>query len=289
MNTIGKILVILNFVFAIAVGGFLVFDFARRSNWKDAYDKLKSEMDVLQSSRTVAQEMLKPERQNYKVALQQAEEAKQQLADKQTEFDIFKGEATNRETELNAKLNVANLTTKAAIDAQKRLQTELADRDQVIQEREKAIAEQQKLARKYHQDAVTQENYANTLKSRLEQMQNDLIEKSNALARQQAGVLQDLTIVRNPNEPNPPPVDVRGVVEKVDSKDPSLVQISVGSDHGIGVNHTLQAYRLKPSPQYLGMVRVVETYHRQSVGRLVSTGGSRQVLREGDEVASKIK
>ena len=46
MNTIGKILVVLNLVFALLVGGFLVIDFATRSNWKKEYEKLQSEMVV---------------------------------------------------------------------------------------------------------------------------------------------------------------------------------------------------------------------------------------------------
>src|SRR5688572_24751116 len=46
MNTVGKILVILNLLFAVAVGGFLVVDFATRQNWKLAYDKLKAEMEI---------------------------------------------------------------------------------------------------------------------------------------------------------------------------------------------------------------------------------------------------
>src|SRR5438128_6837035 len=38
MNIVGKILVILNLVFAFAVGGFLVFDVATRTNWKNAIE-----------------------------------------------------------------------------------------------------------------------------------------------------------------------------------------------------------------------------------------------------------
>ena len=49
MNTIGKTLVILNLVFALVVGGFLVIDFATRNNWKTAYEALKREMDVAKS------------------------------------------------------------------------------------------------------------------------------------------------------------------------------------------------------------------------------------------------
>ena len=46
MNTIGKILVVLNLVFALVVGGFLVIDFATRTNWKTAYESLKSRYGI---------------------------------------------------------------------------------------------------------------------------------------------------------------------------------------------------------------------------------------------------
>ena len=46
--------------------------------------------------------------------------------------------------------------------------------------------------------------------------------------------------VGKPNELNPPAVNVNGKIEKVDDKDPTLVQISLGTDHGINKNHTLQ-------------------------------------------------
>src|SRR4051812_49305756 len=51
MNTVGKTLVILNFLFAVIVGAFLVVDFVARANWKTAYDELKKDMVVAASSR----------------------------------------------------------------------------------------------------------------------------------------------------------------------------------------------------------------------------------------------
>src|SRR4029079_11105500 len=44
MNTMGKILVILNLLIALATGLFLVFLFATRTNWKRGYDELKVEL-----------------------------------------------------------------------------------------------------------------------------------------------------------------------------------------------------------------------------------------------------
>jgi hypothetical protein len=53
MNTVGKILVILNFLFAVIVGAFLVVDFATRSNWQTEYKNLKAQHEVLRVDREV--------------------------------------------------------------------------------------------------------------------------------------------------------------------------------------------------------------------------------------------
>ena len=57
MNTVGKILVILNFVFALVVGGFLAIDFATRTNWHKAYKALETEVKTQNASRGSSQEV----------------------------------------------------------------------------------------------------------------------------------------------------------------------------------------------------------------------------------------
>src|SRR5207253_10578692 len=60
MNTVGKILVILNFLFAVIVGGFLVVDFATRSDWKAAYTSLNRQVEVLKADRDTAVDSMNP-------------------------------------------------------------------------------------------------------------------------------------------------------------------------------------------------------------------------------------
>jgi hypothetical protein len=87
-------------------------------------------------------------------------------------------------------------------------------------------------------------------------------------------------------KPNPPAVDVRGSVSKVDARE-GLAEISLGKDHGLEVGHTLEVFRLKPNPTYLGMMRLVAVEKQRSVGKLVRpTPGA--VLQVGDQVASRL-
>jgi hypothetical protein len=98
---------------------------------------------------------------------------------------------------------------------------------------------------------------------------------------------------RGPDRANPPPGQVKGLVQKVTAgpKDTTLVQISIGSDTGLAVGHTLEVYRLEPRPEYLGMIRVVNVAAGSAVGQLVRSprGGKHVELRPGDHVASSIQ
>src|SRR5262249_30177477 len=64
---------------------------------------------------------------------------------------------------------------------------------------------------------------------------------------------------------NPPEVPVKGAVLKVSPKE---VVVSVGADSGLKVGHTLEVYRLKPRPEYVGRIRIVDVAARMAVGRL---------------------
>jgi hypothetical protein len=85
---------------------------------------------------------------------------------------------------------------------------------------------------------------------------------------------------------NPPAKDLAG---KVTAVDPATGQITVslGKADGLAKGNTLEVYRLKPRPTYVGILLIVEVREKDSVGKLQGTGprGTAQV---GDEVASRI-
>jgi hypothetical protein len=87
---------------------------------------------------------------------------------------------------------------------------------------------------------------------------------------------------------NPPPENVEGVVNSVDSSS-GLVTISIGSDAGLRKGHTLEVFRLPADPKqskYLGTLRILEVSAKEAVGQLV--GRATAPLQSGDRVASKI-
>ena len=105
----------------------------------------------------------------------------------------------------------------------------------------------------------------------------------------QTGKGSDGSTSKDPNGLNPPTAYVKGTILKIHADDKTLVEISIGSDHGVVKNNTLEVYRLQPRPEYLGTIRIVDARHQNSVGRLMRAGTSTvRQLQEGDIVASSI-
>jgi hypothetical protein len=292
MNTVGKILVILNFLFAVAVGAFLVVDFAARSNWKTEYDKLKQQVDVISGQRDQVQSEFASA--NTKFTERELENAKlrNDLADQAALSNA-------RQQELNVQLAAAldkakdsDLTLKKALSDVERLKVVESDLRTVIKDREQAILGLQADVKLFRTQALSNEQLAKSLADRnqelLTQVQ-DLSQKMNKLLAQgPGGGGGPEAIVLKTNEPNPPSTLVKGKVEKVDANDKLLIQISLGTDQGVNKNNTLEVFRTAPEPKYVGMVRIVDATYNRSVGRLVVPAGAatRPQAHEGDLVWS---
>ncbi len=293
MTYIGKTLVILNFIFALVVGGFLVIDFATRTNWKTAYDGLKREMDGLKATRESLYQVAKKLENDIKKVENQNEELKQKIGDESALVKATE-EKLNKDIE-DYKLKLAGLgeTLKQAQAELEREKTELVDRNKTIKQRETDIANLEGDKNKYRAEALSQEGRAKALQDRNEQLMEEVVRKNQELARIAAGGTGAAggpsTSFRLTKVSNPPSVEVRGTIEAVDEKEPSLVQISVGSDKGLTRDNTLYAFRLRPEVKYLGEIRIVDVYPDRSVGRLETPPGAiRHRLQKGDQVSSRL-
>lgn len=289
MNTVGKILVILNFLFAVIVGVFLVMHVALSTQWKDAYVALKREADVMKSAGNTNAKATQSVLGDYRNAQLENEKLKQKMKDTETQMQGMEDSYKIKIEELNHKVKDGDISLQEALKAKQRLTDEIAQLNQTIKDRETFIVRLEADVKTINLQARNFEAQAKIGQIRNENLLEQLQESTRKLARIEAGVNPDLAPVRNPNEPNPPTVQVNGVIELVDGKD-GLVQISLGTDHGVNKNHTLDVYRVRPEAKYLGMIRIVEAYHHKSVGRLVASGNPalRPQLRTDDLVTSKI-
>jgi len=91
-----------------------------------------------------------------------------------------------------------------------------------------------------------------------------------------------------PDEKELPPLprELNGVIEKLDPKDPAQLSISLGSDAGLTKDHTLDVYRLKPTPQYLGKIRIIEVSPQKAVARQLGNKEGLPTLKVGDKVTT---
>jgi hypothetical protein len=88
-------------------------------------------------------------------------------------------------------------------------------------------------------------------------------------------------------EPAPAPGganEVQGTVKRVADE---LVVISLGGKAGIVKGQTLEVFRTKPMPVYLGKLRLIDVKETEAVGKLLP-GGAKKPVEVGDTVASKV-
>lgn len=288
MNIVGKILVLLNLVFAVATGGFLVVDFATRTNWKRYAEGLERELAIAEaSSNAAAQTRIELDRQAKK-AKSEIETVRQSLKDKETELKAQILIVEHKVTEEELKAKDADATAQSALAEATRLKAEAKDLLATIQKREKDLLDIQAKNKDLRDFAAGKERLWQITQDRNEKLLKDIEElmQKNLASEKTTDKLGPF----DPNALNPPPVNVKGVIEKVIAKDPGLVEISIGSDQGLKMYHTLEVFRLNGKSEYLGTIRIMDVGHHRSVGRLMRSSYvvSRGPLREGDRVATKL-
>lgn len=160
----------------------------------------------------------------------------------------------------------------------KKLERDIAALKDQLKRREQIIIETKAQATRLEQDLLT----AQALAKILQAQNRDLLALIQKLRREIPPPKQALAL-------NSPAQDVKGVVLKVDAKDPSVLQLSIDSDHGIARNQTLEVFRLKPAPRFLGTVRILDVTATSSVGRLILPRGAKAPeVRAGDQVGSRL-
>jgi hypothetical protein len=293
MNTMGKTLVIINFLFALLFLAFVATVAVTGTNWKRYSDDLERELKVSRENTDIlagtkasltnqlafAEKKLKDVEEKYARDKKKAaddlaaakEDGKKMLA--QLEDKLVKGLMAGGELE---RIHAENNALTALI----------GQRDIKIVQLTEQVSKAEEKAQQMYNEARSHEERVGSLLERVRELER-------AKAQSQVVSAGSSPVAKDPNQPNPPPAYVKGVIEKIDPNDRTLVQISVGTDAGVGVNHTLEAYRLSPKADYLGMIRILDANAHKSVGRLMrgttrATGAATE-LRVGDEVASEIR
>jgi hypothetical protein len=286
MTPVGKVLVFLNLVFSLVLGGFVAFAYAARTHWVDANKKLEAQNSVLAAdARTFQTELQKAQ-----------QDAAAEIAKKDTELSNYRKDLENA-NKVVAQLR-ADVSSAKSLEQSQRNQSsvytyEVGKRQEDVgllratlqKERDvnNALAKQNSELR--DQATVAQierrtvQDANNRLEKQLQQMAKDM-----ARMRANGGGSATARV----GGKNPPPEDVQGLVKNTDSS--GLMTLTIGSDAGLTKGHTLELFRLNPnSPsqsKYLGTVRIVEAEAHQAVAQPV--GRLTAPPQAGDRVASRI-
>jgi len=282
MNLTGKIFTVLIFVFSIIFMTFAMMVFATHRNWKEYADNptasagkplgLKQQLEALQAKKKEADDLLQKlrndlaqeqaARKHALAALQvRATKAEQELEVKQRDLDTLSAQHTaSAETAKTAQDRLTTLEkSNAAIRDE--LRTAQAERDKSFL----AVV-----------DLTDKLNQAESLKQILDERN-----KEAAFQIAQMKMVLDSRGLRPDELVSHIPPKVEGVVLEISGKD--LIEISIGSDDGLKVGHSLDVYR---DNTYLGRVVVRRTDPDRAVGQMIKALQRGQIKR-GDRVTTK--
>jgi hypothetical protein len=296
MTIIGKILVVLNLVLAVAVGGFMIFSSVTNKNWKAYADAREEDSKALAISRdtwketaALAQNQAREERAK-RLALEKSRvtdvtENSEQLKVMRIQMD-----------EIGLRLKEADLNAQKSVAEAKRLQDEAEVLRKTIANREGLVLEITEKYQEKTKEYVAEKERADNLQIRAQSLQEQYrlaqVELGRREAQQAAGGSEGGPAAQpqDPSKPNPPSRDVKGKIVKVDPESGTLVSVNVGREEGVDKNHTLEVFRTSPTPEYLGMIRIVDVDNHQATGRLIRNQYTpTKALREGDTVASRLR
>src|SRR6266852_2250969 len=143
MNTVGKILVILNFLFAITVGALLVMNAAIGNNWKAAHDAQVKENKILRGGRDTETDANRNIANDYQREVTENDRLKQKIDKDAKDFkDVKDGllaEARIREQKIadqSTTLAETAATLKRSVEEINQLYTTIKDREKLIAKHE---------------------------------------------------------------------------------------------------------------------------------------------------------
>jgi hypothetical protein len=282
MTLLGKILVIVNLLLSVAVGALIVMTYVARTNWHHAWKDLDTQMKAYQANTTAAQgntEVVQKDLDAARVAQKKAEADRDQAIDqgknavaardqKISGLEKAVGDRDNLLTINQGQLESRQKEVAYLRDLAKDLQVKLRDKEHEAEEYHKVATD--------HEIARAQEHNRNEQLLRLlEQRERELQQERN----------KSLVVGNGSYQHNPPKEDVDGLVKAVDP-DTGLLTLTIGSDAGLNKGNTMEVYRLRPEPTYLGTIQIIAARPNEAVARPLNR--TRTPIKVGDTVSTNI-
>lgn len=283
MTTMGKILVFINLLFSVLTGALIIMAFVTRTNWASGHADVVKQLDRERANF-----------QNERSARAELEKEKNLiLAQRDTEVTDYKGklelsekvkvDAEAKLLEANKRVDDLDARVKQATAAMEGMKVEIKSLDDRLGESQQLVLKLGLDNKKYKAEAIKATTDLQSALDRGDQMLQKLVEADKKISFLEG----DAAAKAGQRETkNPPPDDIRGRVTITDESS-GFVTINLGSDNGVTKGNTLEVYRLKPRPQYVGTLRVYDVRPNEAVGKLMGTGPRGKILKD-DEVASRI-
>jgi hypothetical protein len=287
MTVLGKILVIVNFVFSLVTAALIIMVFVTRTNWKASYDDLAKKYQAARASNDAYVKEVENQK-NTIIALEgAAKKARDELAAANATADQKVQALQGDLAKVTARAQNSETTLAAATEELKRRELEVTNLKTVMAGKDEKLNDLEAKNKDFRDKAVAQEINANSEHDRNRLMAATLEQQAKEIERLRAtkGVAGG-SGANGATALKPPPQDVKGTIRAHDPQS-GLVTISIGSDSGLQVGNTLEVYRLDGKAEYLGRIRVVDVDFKQSVARTIAPLRADR-LKDGDIVASRI-
>jgi hypothetical protein len=285
---VGKILVFVNLLISLVVGGLIIIVFVARANWREGYEKYKKEYQVVAAESDSREERLRATEASMAVMKgklekerDQAKDDSQKKGEKIAELEKALSESDRRyQKDYVPPLKVADTHVDMANNAAQ-------DSDKRVKEYQTRITTLQQDNVDLRAEAVSARIDARSQKARAEDMEAKMQEMAKRIVKleEQRGSGTGTT---SPGSrvlaKNPPPENVEGIIMRTDPGS-GLVVISIGSDSGLQRGHTLEVFRLNPN-KYLGTIQIMDVRPHEAVGK--PTMKMLGPIQQGDRVAAKI-
>lgn len=282
MTAFGKILVFLNLVASIAVAAFIVMVYAARTNWAASANEWKARATSVEAT---ANATIGEYNERLAAADKQRQDLEARLKQTSDALAVEKGKVAAKDNELAAarQLATSESATKSALEADLgRHKDEVLKLAQALKDKDDQIVRLAREKNDLRDEQVRASIEAGRFKVRVEQLASHLQEltRENERIRRTGG--GNGTAPATAAAENPPPGNVEGLIKQTDPT--GLVTITIGSDAGLAKGHTLDVYRLNPTPEYLGMVRLTDVRPNEAVGQLLRR--SKAPVKLGDRVGT---
>lgn len=274
MNLIGKIFVVLIFAMSLVFMAFSVAVYGTHQNWKKAATDLEAKRKSAIEEAQKAQDQVAALNVEIEKEKQKVQQNLAKLETEKNELQVQRDELVKQRDALMVKDKDAVAALDSAQQNLARLTTEVEGLRGEIRgaqgDRDKHFARVVELTDQIHQ--------AQGEMKRLE-------ERRVQLASQLAQATQVLTAhdlnADTPVDGKPP--EVRGKVLAVNQD--NMIEISLGSDDGLRVGHTLEIFR---GSKYLGRIEVMHATHDRAVGKVLP-GFKKGAIQKDDDVTTRFK